>query len=175
LSESQDEGISLVHKALICFGDLIRYGELYARTGAQASPFSGPANHSREKLDKNSVVERDWSRSQDCYNQARLLIPTNGNPSNQLAVLSSYIPDILSCAYHYYRALCVKNTFPTARQNLGSTFNKALAKIMERDHPDSDYSPQELSAGDLKLNSDRLVSEIKSRFVALHASLYTRA
>ncbi|EFP75168.2 uncharacterized protein PGTG_01761 [Puccinia graminis f. sp. tritici CRL 75-36-700-3] len=175
LPESKEEGMSLVHKALICFGDLIRYGELYARSGAQTSPFSGPANHPREKLDKNSVVERDWSRSQDCYNQARLLIPTNGNPSNQLAVLSSYIPDILSCAYHYYRALCVKNPFPTARQNLGSTFNKALAKIMETDHPDPDYSPQELSAGDLKLNSDRLVSEIKSRFVALHASLYTRA
>ncbi|OAV88140.1 hypothetical protein PTTG_01115 [Puccinia triticina 1-1 BBBD Race 1] len=175
LSEFKDEGIPLVHKALICFGDLIRYGELYARTGGQTSPFSGPTNQSRDKAGKNLAVERDWSRPQDCYNQARLLIPTNGNPSNQLAVLSSYIPDVLSCAYHYYRALCIKRPFPTARQNLRSTFTKALAKATQADHSLHSPGPHELFPGDLKLNPDHLVSEIRSRFVVLHASLYTRA
>ncbi|KAI7945075.1 hypothetical protein MJO28_010770 [Puccinia striiformis f. sp. tritici] len=161
------EGMLLVHKALICFGDLIRYGELYARTSGQPSSSSGLKSHLRDKTEKNSTVERDWSRCQDCYNQARLLIPTNGNPSNQLAVLSSYIPDILSSAYHYYRALCVKTPFPTARQNLGTTFTKALAKKMEIDHLQSGSGPP-------KELSKNPVSEIKSRFVALHANLYIR-
>lgn len=174
---STTEGILLVHKALICFGDLIRYGELYARTGRQASPFSGPKSHSREKFDKNFVVERDWSRSQDCYAQARLLIPTNGNPSNQLAILSSYIPDVLSSVYHYYRALCVKNPFPTARQNLEGSFTKALAKLKQTDPSMPGSAPQEPPAGssDAGHNLENSVLGLKSRFVALHASLYTRA
>ncbi|KNZ55797.1 hypothetical protein VP01_257g5 [Puccinia sorghi] len=177
LPPSATEGILLVHKALICFGDLIRYGELYARTGRQASPFSGPKSHSREKLDKTFVVERDWSRSQDCYAQARLLIPTNGNPSNQLAILSSYIPDVLSSVYHYYRALCVKNPFPTARQNLEGSFTKALAKLKQTDPSMPGSAPQELPSGSSEAGPipENSVLGLKSRFVAIHASLYTQA
>ncbi|PLW05004.1 hypothetical protein PCASD_25004 [Puccinia coronata f. sp. avenae] len=147
LASSTTEGILLVHKALICFGDLIRYGELYARTGRQSSPFSGSKSQPRQKLDKNSVVERDWSRSQDCYAQARLLIPTNGNPSNQLAILSSYIPDV------------------SAGQDEGDRFLKAVS------------GPQEppLASSDSRANPDKTVSELKSCFIALHGSLYTRA
>ncbi|PLW55853.1 hypothetical protein PCANC_02196 [Puccinia coronata f. sp. avenae] len=177
LASSTTEGILLVHKALICFGDLIRYGELYARTGRQSSPFSGSKSQPRQKLDKNSVVERDWSRSQDCYAQARLLIPTNGNPSNQLAILSSYIPDVVSSVYYYYRALCVKNPFPTARQNLGGCFARALAKMKETDSSKAVSGPQELplASSDSRANPDKTVSELKSCFIALHGSLYTRA
>lgn len=166
--------ILLVHKALICFGDLIRYGELYARTAR--NPVIPSTDRTRDQPSKNSLVEPDWSRSLECYNQARLLVPTNGNPSNQLAILSLYLSDVLSSAYHHYRALCVKVPFPTARQNLGMTYSKALAKLSPVHQPrqlDS-HSPGPVPC-DLDLNGQYPISPFKSRFVTLHAMLFTQS
>ncbi len=49
-----------------------------------------------------------------------------GNPSNQLAVISSYCQDTFSAIYHYFRALVVQQPFTTAEYNLAKTLRKAL-------------------------------------------------
>lgn len=100
-----------------------------------------------------------------------------GNPSNQLAVLASYAGDSLSSAYHYYRALCVKQEFPTARHNLELTFKKSLAK------PATTSSGTEAIAGNdnmldaaSSISSATMLGEIFQRdFVKLHAMLFLHA
>ncbi|KAG0147799.1 hypothetical protein CROQUDRAFT_132385 [Cronartium quercuum f. sp. fusiforme G11] len=155
-------GRFVVHKALICFGDLTRYRELYAQPTSRTKPAFNPPRSSRGQQ-QQTISQRDWSKAYECYNQARLLLPTNGNPSNQLAVLASYMSDNLSSAYHYYRALCVKEPFPTAKQNLRLTFNKALSKWAHA--PDSGLQ----TAG----NDESSVARFQADFVALHAILFT--
>lgn len=49
-----------------------------------------------------------------------------GNASNQLAVLAIWSGDSFSSVYYCYRALCVKEPFPTAPDNLAKTLHKAV-------------------------------------------------
>ncbi|KAM0753096.1 hypothetical protein T439DRAFT_378820 [Meredithblackwellia eburnea MCA 4105] len=127
--------IPLTHKALICYGDLARYRELYNNdsvsnsngSGSSKGDHGGGGRRGRSKQDGDRKV-KNWTRASECYHQARLLLPDNGNPSNQLAVLAQYSGDTLSSSYHYYRALSVRNPFPTARTNLDITYTKAINK-----------------------------------------------
>ncbi|BGP55765.1 hypothetical protein JCM8202v2_003372 [Rhodotorula sphaerocarpa] len=138
--------LPLAHKALICFGDLARYSELYSET--QAAP-AADAGRGRGRGGKRgggkgpAAADRrtkTYTRAAECYNQARLLLPDNGNPSNQLAVLAQYAADPLSSVYHYYRALCVRTPFVTAKANLRITFSKAVSRWFspEGGEPDGD-------------------------------------
>lgn len=106
-----------------------------------------------------------------------------GNPSNQLAVLAGYQHDTLSSIYHYYRALCVKKAFNTAKDNIAATFVKIL-KSWEADeqlktdrkttrtgsYRDVDNEPAERAA--VPTDSGALLEDFKKQFVALHAMLF---
>lgn len=155
LAQRRAAAVPLAHKALVCFGDLARYRELYnepgagnPHAGAQPRTDVGGKKGGRGKGDGERKT-KNWSRAAECYHQARLLLPDNGeifllldsefpeliscvresgNPSNQLAVLSQYAGDHVSSTYHYYRALSVRIPFPTARTNLEITYAKAVAK-----------------------------------------------
>ncbi|BGP16343.1 hypothetical protein JCM10213_004884 [Rhodosporidiobolus nylandii] len=126
--------LPLAHKALICFGDLARYSELYSeqekvpqqQNGRGGRGRGGKQNGGAARGEERKV--KNFSRAAECYNQARLLLPDNGNPSNQLAVLSQYASDPLSSLYHYYRALAVRQPFTTAKANLEVSFKKAVRK-----------------------------------------------
>ncbi|XP_028394633.1 protein SMG7-like [Dendronephthya gigantea] len=59
------------------------------------------------------------------YKQALQLVPTNGQPYNQLAILASSRGDTLGTVYFYCRSIAVKNQFPAASTNLNKTFSKA--------------------------------------------------
>ncbi|CAB4036413.1 SMG7, partial, partial [Paramuricea clavata] len=59
------------------------------------------------------------------YKQALQLVPTNGQPYNQLAILASSRADTLGTVYFYCRSIAVKNQFPAASTNLNKTFSKA--------------------------------------------------
>lgn len=82
-----------------------------------------------------------------------------GNPSNQLAVLAQYAADPLSSVYHYYRALCVRSPFATAKANLRITFSKAVARWFAPDggEPDGDDAER-----------------FKAAFIALHGIFFTK-
>lgn len=75
---------------------------------------------------------RNYDRAQSCYEQARLLLPYDGNPSHQLAILSSYQKDVFGSLVHYYRALCVRTPYETASENMGTVLNKALEQYKAR-------------------------------------------
>ncbi|ORY89353.1 hypothetical protein BCR35DRAFT_300502 [Leucosporidium creatinivorum] len=146
----RSKAVPLAHKALICFGDLARYRELYneANGGGGKKEGGGGGGGRRGKGKTESATAggerkvKNWSRAAECYHQARLLLPDNGNPSNQLAVLSQYASDPLSSTYHYYRALSVRSPFPTARTNLEITYTKAVNRWF------ADESAAQLGEGD---------------------------
>ncbi|KAG8934834.1 hypothetical protein FRC02_009154 [Tulasnella sp. 418] len=134
--EQRAKKLELVHKVLICLGDLARYREQYNENNGR--PKAGKNFHNDDWVPKKNArggrrgapaaiaKARDYTRAAECYHQARLLLPDNGNPSNQLAVLAVWSSDSFSSVYHCYRALCVKKPFPTARENLEKPLKKAL-------------------------------------------------
>ena len=68
----------------------------------------------------------NYSRARVIYEQARLLLPNDGNASHQLAILSSYQKDSFRSLLHYYRALCVQHPYDTASDNLNTVLKKSL-------------------------------------------------
>lgn len=155
LPENRKRLVEVVHKALIYCGDLARYRELYREdrrgrseaangVGLDSEVALGKKGSSRSKgvprggkaaiavataaarSHKEVSANRDFSRAIACYEQARLLVPDKGNPSNQLAVMATYSGDTFASVHHYYRALCVRHPFETARQNLQVTLKKAF-------------------------------------------------
>lgn len=172
--------LPLAHKALVCFGDLARYAELYSDAGAAGpAPAAGGAGPGRKggrggrggkggaAAQAVAAAERrskSYVKAAECYNQARLLLPDNGNPSNQLAVLAQYSSDPLSSIYHYYRALTVRHPFSTARANLQITFAKALARWFPGDGAGGGGGEPEGDEGD----------RFKAAFVVLQGILFTK-
>lgn len=142
--------LSVLSKALICLGDIARYRELYNESGGrpragQEEP--GTSRRSRNRRGGHASEEpiprpRNYEKAQHCYEQARLLVPDDGNPSHQLAIIATYKKDSLLSLTHYYRALCVRTPYDTASENLGSVLGKALEawktrSRRERDRHDS--------------------------------------
>eukprot|EP00961_Rhodomonas_salina_P027290 369361-Rhodomonas_salina.1 len=87
-------------------------------------------------------LERDWSAAERHYRTAALLTPHVGNPHNQLAVLATSEPLILThspqptyCGadlegmFHYARAALVPQPFATARENLALLLDKNRQKL----------------------------------------------
>ncbi|GAA6021027.1 hypothetical protein JCM10207_003892 [Rhodosporidiobolus poonsookiae] len=132
------DALPLAHKALICYGDLARYAELYSEAPVAPSNGGGGGGEGGKGRGKGRKKGGDgqqrqgegktYAKAAGCYTQARLLLPDNGNPSNQLAVLSQYAHDALSSVYHYLRALATRQPFATARANLQVTLKRAVAR-----------------------------------------------
>ena len=56
------------------------------------------------------------------------IIPSNGNPHNQIAVLATYLEDEMEAIYRYYRSLTVSSPFLTAKENIRVLFEKNRKK-----------------------------------------------
>lgn len=65
-----------------------------------------------------------WERAMSYYRQAATVLPSSGNPYNQMAVMSYYTGDELRAVYCYFRSLAVAQPFSTARENLLMLFEK---------------------------------------------------
>lgn len=80
--ERRNAVLPLAHKALICFGDLARYKELYSDPGAgHPNHAPKPDVNGGDRRRKNEGGERkvkNWSKAAECYHQARLLLPDSG-------------------------------------------------------------------------------------------------
>lgn len=178
--QSHDSAILLCHRTLICFGDLARYRELYSD---KASAISKHKQGSVSGL-KDNHAEKTFARAYEAYHQARLLIPDDGNPSNQLAVLAGYQQDQLSCIYHYYRALCVRKPFTTATQNLSATMSKIIGQWEAEETAKRDkrrLGSKTASYADLdedeaekvrKQDASEMLEQFKKTFIVLHAVLF---
>ncbi|KAK9371027.1 hypothetical protein V1509DRAFT_574217 [Lipomyces kononenkoae] len=126
------------HRSLVCLGDLSRYREM----------------HSFDS------VEKEWRPALNYYILAKQLCPSLGFPHNQIAVISIFEGSVLSSQYHFYRAMCVQEPFPTAAGNLSLGYKKFLnnPKIAKVDGP---YKRDEVA-----------VSQTLESFLTWHANAY---
>ncbi|KAI9843450.1 MAG: hypothetical protein M1837_006296 [Sclerophora amabilis] len=92
------------HQTLVRLGDLSRYRET-------------------EIVTKN----RNWGPAIGYYDLAGAIRPGSGASHNQLAVIALADGNHLRATYHLYRALAVKEPYPSAKNNLEIEFKKVLA------------------------------------------------
>lgn len=153
-------------KALVCLGDIARYRELYndshgrPRAGHDSIP---PAKRRNRKGQEIVPRVRNYDKAQKCYDQARLLVPNEGNPWHQLAILSSYQKNTFLMVVHYYRALCVQQPYETAADNLNTVLARALDTWKKCDQQEREKML------DIKAATHILVNTFKERVIALHA------
>lgn len=157
-------------KLLVCLGDIARYREQYndgrgrPRAGHEYEP-AKPAGHKGKKGAQENIRPRNYSRAQAIYEQARLLVPDDGNASHQLAILAAYQKDSFSALLNYYRALCVRQPYDTATNNLNTVLRKALEQFRASRKADQ-------KSEDIRRVPKFRVDRFKEWVVVLHALCY---
>jgi hypothetical protein len=119
---------------------------------------------------------REWMASAQHYKRALKLMPSWGNPHNQLAVLNTYCDDEFNAVYHYFRSLAVTHPFLTARDNLNVLLEKNKVKV-EDSKPSSQSSGRGGKSQNAFIEEADLTSEARaflSKFVRLHGILFTK-
>lgn len=101
-AENVDKCRTSLHRCLVFLGDLARYRELHS-----------------QKAKKNFVAAENF------YYKALAVIPENGNPHNQLAVLATYVEAETVAVYRYCRSLLIAQPFVTAEENLALLFERS--------------------------------------------------
>jgi len=135
--------VKVCHQTLIYLGDLIRYAEMYS-----------------------DVSYKNWSIAENYYQMAIQLIPYNGNPFNQLAVISSYELKSIIAIENYMRSLVIRVPFTTSSDNLYLAIEKVKSKkdilkekFKNRQYPKS-FSKAYITSlkGDFLNDYERLIS-----------------
>ncbi len=158
--------LAIFSKALVCLGDIARYRELYNDSNGRPRAGQDSAMPARRRNRRGQEIvprARSYDKAQKCYEQARLLVPNEGNPWHQLAILSSYQKDTFTSLVHYYRALCVQQPYDTATDNLNTVLSRAFDTWKGRNRRDRER-PQDRSVA-----SNILVETLRERLVVLHA------
>ena len=169
--EERETRISTLSKALICLGDIARYREQYNESNGR--PRAGhddnvPARRGRGRrggAPETVARPRNYDKAQQCYEQARFLVPHVGNPSHQLAILASYQKDSFSSIIHYYRSLCVRQPYDTASENLGTVLMKSLDLWRQKMIKEK----EKVGTNDAELPIKIRVDLLRERIVILHA------
>ncbi|KAF1778372.1 Telomerase activating protein Est1 [Phytophthora cactorum] len=91
-----------LHRCYVFLGDLARYRELHS-----------------QKAKKN------FAAAEALYHRALVVLPENGNPHNQLAVLATYVEAETVAVYRYCRSLLTSQPFTTAEENLALLFERS--------------------------------------------------
>ncbi|KAK1930254.1 Protein SMG7 [Phytophthora citrophthora] len=91
-----------LHRCYVFLGDLARYRELHS-----------------QKAKKN------FAAAEALYHRALAVLPENGNPHNQLAVLATYVEAETVAVYRYCRSLLTSQPFTTAEENLALLFERS--------------------------------------------------
>ncbi|RLN76192.1 hypothetical protein BBJ28_00018509 [Nothophytophthora sp. Chile5] len=91
-----------LHRCFVFLGDLARYRELHS-----------------QKAKKN------FAAAESFYHRALAVLPENGNPHNQLAVLATYVEAETVAVYRYCRSLLTTQPFATAEENLALLFERS--------------------------------------------------
>jgi hypothetical protein len=152
------------YRCLVFLGDLARYKELHSEN-----------------------ERKDWSHAENFYYKALEVVPSNGNPHNQLAVLATYIDAECVAIYRYARSLLVFQPFVTAKANLVLLFEKNRQRVqkMLQIIPDflahSQFRKQGNENGHMRQQQNVMKNKDKSaafksylqRFVRLHGILYS--
>ena len=185
--EQRESRMAILSKALVCLGDIERYKEQYNESGGRpraghedGPPAAGGGGNQKGGRGKKGGAGangaqapvmprmRNYDKAQQCYQQARILLPQDGNPAHQMAILASYQKDVFGSLVHYYRALCVRNPYDTAAENLGTVLSKTLMQWKNRGSKRE--KDREQARGEGSGMAPRLrVEAFKEKLIVLHA------
>ena len=163
--------MSTLSKALVFLGDVARYRELYNEAGGRPRAGHEEGSPARKRNRRaptwmdNISKARNYDKAQQYYEQARLLVPNEGKPSHQLAILASYKNDAYMSLAHYYRALCVKQSYDTALNNM----NTLLSKTLDTWRASTKHDKNRNLPLDVELHPGVRVEKFKERLAVLHA------
>ncbi|KAF8635724.1 hypothetical protein AX15_000340 [Amanita polypyramis BW_CC] len=170
-ASDKESRMSTLSRMLVCLGDVARYRELYNEAGGRPKAGYEDGTPARRRNRRgpawveNISKARNYDKAQQCYEQARLLVPNEGKPSHQLAILASYKKDVYMSLAHYYRALCIKLPYDTALSNMGTLLSKTLDSWRVANKHDKNRN--------LPLDTNEhpgiRVDKFKERVVVLHA------
>ncbi|CAI5741967.1 unnamed protein product [Hyaloperonospora brassicae] len=91
-----------LHRCYVFLGDLARYQELHSQR-----------------------AKKNFAAAGALYYRALAVMPENGNPHNQLAVLATYVEAETVAVYRYCRSLLTAQPFTTAEENLALLFERS--------------------------------------------------
>ncbi|KAJ8082176.1 hypothetical protein PM082_008023 [Marasmius tenuissimus] len=136
----RENRMEILSKALTCLGDIARYREQYNEAGGRPragyEDHTGAGRRGRYKKGGGLVPDlarpRNYEKARHCYEQAKLLVPHEGNPSHQLAILASYQKDMFTSLVHYYRALCVRHPYDSASDNIHTILHKVVEQWKQK-------------------------------------------
>ena len=189
--DQRESRMAILSKALVCLGDIERYKEQYNEAGGRpraghedGPPAAGASGNQKGGRGKKGAAGasgngaqaptmprmRNYDKAQQCYQQARILVPQDGNPAHQMAILASYQKDVFGSLVHYYRALCVRSPYDTAAENLGTVLTKTLDQWKARGAKRDREREKEIARGDAPPMAPRLrVESFKEKLIVLHA------
>ncbi|XP_039492380.1 telomerase-binding protein EST1A [Drosophila santomea] len=122
----------VAQRLLICLGDLSRYR----------------VNH---------VKATDYLEAARYYQRAQELVPGNGAPYNQLAVISIYHHKRFDAVYYYVRSLLTSNSIQTAKESLLDLFDEIRRKYEETEMK---QSPMHYAAASKNQKSKQMRKEV---------------
>ncbi|KAF9572513.1 hypothetical protein EC968_009737 [Mortierella alpina] len=152
-------------QSLTAYYDLNEAGE--SGEGIQSFPAEA-----RYRQTYNDAPKKNWSAARDYYNEARNLLPSSGNPYNQLAVIATLAPNNFLALYFYYRSLAVRLPFMTARNNIRVLIQKMTAHPEKSKKFIKDERPNDRQVANAKESTQ--LDDFLSKFILLHGALFLR-
>ncbi|XP_036452355.1 protein SMG7 isoform X1 [Colossoma macropomum] len=134
----------------------------------QPSSCSYICQHCLVHLGDIARYRNQTSQAESYYRHAAQLVPSNGQPYNQLAILASSKGDHLTTIFYYCRSIAVKFPFPAASTNL----QKALSKALEsRDEVKTKWSVSDFIKAFIKFHGHVYLSKSLEKLNALREKL----
>ncbi|XP_043991279.1 protein SMG7 isoform X1 [Gambusia affinis] len=134
----------------------------------QPSSCSYICQHCLVHLGDIARYRNQTSQAESYYRHAAQLVPSNGQPYNQLAILASSKGDHLTTIFYYCRSIAVKFPFPAASTNL----QKALSKALEsRDDVKTKWSVSDFIKAFIRFHGHVYLSKSLDKLDALREKL----
>ncbi|XP_071063699.1 nonsense-mediated mRNA decay factor SMG7 isoform X12 [Dasypus novemcinctus] len=134
----------------------------------QSSSCSYICQHCLVHLGDIARYRNQTSQAESYYRHAAQLVPSNGQPYNQLAILASSKGDHLTTIFYYCRSIAVKFPFPAASTNL----QKALSKALEsRDEVKTKWGVSDFIRAFIKFHSHVYLSKSLEKLSPLREKL----
>lgn len=134
----------------------------------QPSSCSYICQHCLVHLGDIARYRNQTSQAESYYRHAAQLVPSNGQPYNQLAILASSKGDHLTTIFYYCRSIAVKFPFPAASTNL----QKALSKALEsRDEVKTKWSVSDFIKAFIRFHGHVYLSKSLDKLDALREKL----
>ncbi|XP_028283248.1 nonsense-mediated mRNA decay factor SMG7 isoform X2 [Parambassis ranga] len=134
----------------------------------QPSSCSYICQHCLVHLGDIARYRNQTSQAESYYRHAAQLVPSNGQPYNQLAILASSKGDHLTTIFYYCRSIAVKFPFPAASTNL----QKALSKALEsRDEVKTKWSVSDFIKAFIKFHGHVYLSKSVDKLDGLREKL----